>query len=398
MLANFVWSFTTDTPPSVTTTTPANASTASPDADISITFDEAVDATGSSFTINCTTSGAHTYVLGGTPTTYTLNPNSDFTGGETCTVTVIANQVTDQDAGDPPDTMVANYVFSFSVDAAPSVTSTTPTNAAPQVAGNANVVINFSESVNASGASFDINCATSGAHTFSTSASPSATFTLDPTADFTAGETCTVTVFAAGVTDVDAFDPPDNMAANYVFSFTVDTAPTVSSTTPLNGATDVGGATNITVNFNESVNASGASFDITCTNSGAHTFSTSSSPSATFTLDPTADFTSGETCTVTVFAAGVTDADSFDPPDNMAANYVFSFTIDVAPSVTAVTPLDTATNVATNYEPHRHVQRAGDDHQRLGDDQLRQHRRAHRDGQRRSDHLDRRSQQRLRQR
>ena len=32
-----------------------------------------------------------------------------------CTVTVIANQISDTDAGDPPDNMDANFVFSFGV-------------------------------------------------------------------------------------------------------------------------------------------------------------------------------------------------------------------------------------------------------------------------------------------
>src|SRR6185436_12091074 len=215
-------------------------------------------------------------------------------------------------------------------------------------AANTNVVINFSESVNAGGASFTVSCATSGAHTFTTSASPSPSFTLNPNTDFTSGEFCTVTVLAAGITDADAFDPPDNMAADYVFTFTVDQPPSVSSTTPFNGATDIGAATDITVNFDESVNATDTSFTISCTSSGAHTFALSSSPSTSFTINPTPDFTQGETCTVTVVAANVTDADSFDPPDNMVADYVFSFQIDVAPSVSAVTPVDTATNVATN--------------------------------------------------
>src|SRR6185436_16078146 len=90
------------------------------------------------------------------------------------------------------------------------------------------------------------------------------------------------------------------------------------------------------------------SFTISCTSSGAHTFALSSSPSTSFTINPDSDFTQGETCTVTVVAANVTDADTFDPPDNMLADYVFSFTIDAAPSVTAVTPLNGATTVATN--------------------------------------------------
>ena len=60
----------------------------------------------------------------------------------------------------------------------------------------------------------------SGAHAAAQSGGAT-TFTLDPTSDFTAGERCTVTVFAAQVTDVDVVDPPDNMAADFSFSFLI---------------------------------------------------------------------------------------------------------------------------------------------------------------------------------
>ena len=46
--------------------------------------------------------------------TFTLNPTTDFVAGESCTVTVVAGSVADQDANDPPNTMAGDYVFSFS--------------------------------------------------------------------------------------------------------------------------------------------------------------------------------------------------------------------------------------------------------------------------------------------
>jgi hypothetical protein len=58
-----------------------------------------------------------------------------------------------------------------------------------------------------------------------------------------------VTIFAAQVTDQDTNDPPDNMAANFVFAFTMDTAPAVTTTVPTNGATQVATNTNITDQF-----------------------------------------------------------------------------------------------------------------------------------------------------
>jgi len=105
-----------DIPPTVASTNPANNATNVPvNSDIAITFSEAVTVTGAWFGISCTTSGAHTAVVSGGPASYTLNPAVDFVLNETCTVTVYAGQVVDQDG--TPDNMVNNYVFAFSTPA-----------------------------------------------------------------------------------------------------------------------------------------------------------------------------------------------------------------------------------------------------------------------------------------
>ncbi len=49
----------------------------------------------------------------GGPSTFTLDPGIALTSGETCTLTVLANQVSDQDANDPPDNMVMNFTVGF---------------------------------------------------------------------------------------------------------------------------------------------------------------------------------------------------------------------------------------------------------------------------------------------
>jgi uncharacterized protein len=118
-------------------------------------------------------------------------------------------------------------------DSAPSVASTTPAAGATDVATTANVGITFSEPVTVSAASFSISCATSGAHAFALSGSDAA-YTLDPASDFAVGETCTVTVDDLGVSDTDADDPPDTMAADRVFSFT--TVPLVTTIPQVQGA------------------------------------------------------------------------------------------------------------------------------------------------------------------
>ena len=49
----------------------------------------------------------------GGPTTFTLDPGVTLVNSETCTLTVLANQVSDQDTNDPPDNMVVNYAVGF---------------------------------------------------------------------------------------------------------------------------------------------------------------------------------------------------------------------------------------------------------------------------------------------
>jgi methionine-rich copper-binding protein CopC len=267
-----------------------------------------------------------TVVTGG-PTTFNINPNVDFASGESCTVTIFAAQVTDQDSNDPPDNMAANFVFSFSMDAAPTVNATTPTNGATQQANNTNVTITFSEPVNVTGNWFQLVGATSGTRNVAdtvVTGGPT-TFTINPNVDFTNGELVTVTVFAAQVTDQDSADPPDNMAANFVFSFTIDQAPSVTSTVPTNNAIDVLKTSNIVVNFSENVTATTSSFTIECPTGSARAFTVTGSGTNQITLDPTLDLPQGQICTVTVIANQISDTDAGDPPDNLVANFVFSF-------------------------------------------------------------------------
>jgi uncharacterized protein len=103
-----------DLPPSVASTTPANDATLVPlDANVMVTFSEDVTVSGTWFTISCTTSGVHTATAGGGPRTFTLDPEVDFAEGETCTIRIAASGVADLDADDPPDTITADFSFSF---------------------------------------------------------------------------------------------------------------------------------------------------------------------------------------------------------------------------------------------------------------------------------------------
>jgi hypothetical protein len=110
---------TDNVPPTVVETVPASgAANVAIAASITLTFSEPVTVTGDWFGIACTVSGAVPATVSGGPTTFTLDPDSDFAGGEVCTVTVYAAGVADQ--GNPPLGMEADYSWSFTTAATTS--------------------------------------------------------------------------------------------------------------------------------------------------------------------------------------------------------------------------------------------------------------------------------------
>jgi uncharacterized protein len=106
-----------DAAPQVNVTSPLNGATGVlVSSNVDLTFSEPVNVTGTWFDITCSSSGNHTAGVSGGATTWTLNPDTDFAQLETCTVTVFATQVADQDSSDPPDNMSGNYTFSFQTE------------------------------------------------------------------------------------------------------------------------------------------------------------------------------------------------------------------------------------------------------------------------------------------
>ncbi|HLB45787.1 MAG TPA: Ig-like domain-containing protein, partial [Anaerolineales bacterium] len=103
-----------DAAPEVSSTFPSNGSTNFPiDANLTVTFSEPVDVTSSWFELSCSLSGIVTASFNGGPTTFTLDPSIALAHGENCTLTIYANQVSDQDSNDPPDNMVVNFTVGF---------------------------------------------------------------------------------------------------------------------------------------------------------------------------------------------------------------------------------------------------------------------------------------------
>jgi hypothetical protein len=225
---------------------------------------------------------------------FSYTPPAGFEGADTFTYTATNGLA-------PNDTATVT----IHVDAAPAVVSTSPANGATSVAQNSNITINFTEPVNATTGSFSVQCPFGSPQTFTLSASPSASFTLDPTADLPAGTTCAVTVFANQITDVDSFDPPDQMAADFTFSFGVK---------PL-AVDDMRSATgNVRIdssNSGYSVLANDqapggviSAFDTTSVHGGNVTMNTGT---GTFTYDPPRGFTGADSFNYTISNAAGSD-------------------------------------------------------------------------------------------
>ena len=104
-----------DQPPAVTSTYPSDGTAGVPvDTNLTITFTESVNVSGAWYELNCSVSGIKSGVVSGGPTVFTINPDTNLIGGESCTLTVFAANVTDQDANDPPDNMTLNFTAGFS--------------------------------------------------------------------------------------------------------------------------------------------------------------------------------------------------------------------------------------------------------------------------------------------
>lgn len=112
-----------DSAPTVIATSPAPDATGVLFGEKTVTFSEPVTTSDGS-SINCSAQGDHPVELVGGPTTFAIAPGNGFEpyyspmpGDGTCTVTIPASSVTDDDTNDPPDTMAAPFQFTFTMAA-----------------------------------------------------------------------------------------------------------------------------------------------------------------------------------------------------------------------------------------------------------------------------------------
>lgn len=107
-------------PPRVVSTTPIDGAADVPlDATLSVTFSEPVTTQSGWFSISCTTGGHTAAATTSDQITFTLNPDTHFTAGDACTVTLDRTRITDLD--DTADPLPSDFIWRFTVLAAEDV-------------------------------------------------------------------------------------------------------------------------------------------------------------------------------------------------------------------------------------------------------------------------------------
>ncbi|HSF98930.1 MAG TPA: Ig-like domain-containing protein, partial [Ornithinibacter sp.] len=237
MATSPVVTFTTDAAPMLLSSTPADGATdVAVGADIVLTFSEPVNVPAVALDLMCAASPVAFTVVDSGTATVTVNPASDLPAATDCLLTLTGSLVTDSDGGDPPDTLVGNPSRGFTtVDEAPTVLSTTPADASTGIGTTTQLSVTFSEPVVADTGAFTLTCGPGATPVgISWSGAPATTVAVTPNGPLPTGVTCTWTIVATDVADVDTVDPPNTLAANTVVTFaTVDNnAPTALDLTP----------------------------------------------------------------------------------------------------------------------------------------------------------------------
>ena len=327
---------TDTTDPTLSSSTPAdNATSVAANANIVLNFSEAVDVESGNITIKKTSdnSTVATIAVGdaqvtGTGTTaITINPTNDLSGGTEYYVLIDATAFDDSSsnsyAGISSTTALS---FTTADTTSPTISSTTV------AADNPTIDVTFNEAVfNATGGSgalqaSDFTISISGGTKTLSSATPSSisisgnVYTLGLDLSGTANGSETITVVPSSSTAI--YDGSDNAASTSQSNNTVSlnsedsSAPTLSSSSPTDGAGSVAVTSNIVLTFSETVDVE--SGDIVLYKADGTVVETFSLPSAkvtgtgstTITINPTANLSSSTNYYLQIAATAFDDSAS----------------------------------------------------------------------------------------
>ena len=347
LAANYVWTFTTITPPPmVTAVVPVNGAINVPIGQVlSATFNEAINCatlTSTTFTVTGPGATAVTGTAGCTGSVATFTPTANLAYSTLYTATITTGA---QDLADQP--LASNYAWTFTtITPAPTVTAVVPVNATTNVPIGQVLSATFSEAMlpgSLDAATFTVTgpggVSVPGAVAYSGLV---ARFTPTANLDYSTSYTATITTGAE-----DLAGTP--LATSYAWSFTtISPTPAVISTVPVNGATGVPLSQILSATFNEAMKCATLT-STTFTVTGPGTTAVAGTVGCTGSV---ATFTPGAALVVnTLYTATITTGAQDLASTPMASNYVWSFLTVPAPTpptVISTVPINLATGVPIN--------------------------------------------------
>jgi len=353
-----VWTFTTSVgvdlvPPTVISSLPANDATGVPfDAAVSATFSEAMNPAtivAAIFTLKRGTTNVPGAVdLDALTNTATFTPAAPLLANTVYTATVSTGA---KDlAGNP---LATSYSWSFTTAtnaAPPTVIATSPVDSATNVPVNFKLTATFSKAMDPltiSGTTFTLRQGATNVVGVVSLDVLTNTAAFTPAAPLLASTVYTATI-SMGAKDLGG----TALAANYGWSFTTAAsavAPTVTATAPINLATNVPINVKPTATFSRAMDPTTMS---TTTFTLAQNATNVVGVVSLDALTNIATFTATAALLAnTVYTATISTGAKDLGGTALAANYSWSFTTAVAPTITATTPINLATNVPINVKP-----------------------------------------------
>ncbi len=214
------FSFTTgvDDAPTLVSSIPANGTPDFPaNQNLGVTFSEPVSVGASWFSIACNQSGTRQVgdtVVSGGPSSYTIDPNSDFTAGESCTLQLVAAQILDLDG--TPDPLSGQSTVTFTAAAVvtnppPQIVTTRPLASTNDFPPAAELRVQFSEQVVLSPGAFALSCAASTGIVLG-HASMGTDFYINTGTSLVEDDQCVFSINASAIVDLGGANPPSNVS------------------------------------------------------------------------------------------------------------------------------------------------------------------------------------------
>ncbi len=256
-------------------------------------------------------------------------------------------------AGNDDGLAIDDISFGQPGDAPPSVISSVPMQGATGVAVTAPITLNFSEPIAIDAGGVALSCNSTPRPLAISGSGSSRTLTPNSALPFSAS--CTLSIAAEAVTDLDGeLDP---MLAPFTLNFQtgIDNPPTLQSSIPVNNATDFPASGNLGLTFSEPVTVSANWFTISCSSSGLRNVADTvvSGGPISYTVNPNSDFAVLESCTLQLNAAQIVDQDGTADPLSGTSTINFGIADPGAnppPTVLSTRPLAGATTFPSAAE------------------------------------------------